>query len=247
METVLGNCIGSVLQDGSTVEPLIATKGGMKRIGCESNSWREASYHTSEAWETCIRASLRRLHCDAQHPLALWQVHHCKPQHLAAVMTALQRLVAENLIQYVGLCNVSVADVGFCQQYLPIASVQNPYSLWDRTAERPLHGKSTNTSKRGMLAYCTEHSIPFLAYGVLGGLAARRGENRWLAYPDLLSLADKKGIHITTLVLSMMRHRFPCLLPLVGTRRQRHMEMLRAVFSVRLTRRELELFPPLDA
>jgi aryl-alcohol dehydrogenase-like predicted oxidoreductase len=260
METLLGTLCpgtgspapGTALQPlGLPVRlPVVATKGGMMRTGSESNSWREAAYRSPEAWEACVRASLARLRCDASHPLPLWQVHHCKPRHLAAAMPALQKLVAEKLILHVGLCNVSVADIEFCQQYLPIASIQNAYSLWDRTAERPLHSQSgrssASTSKRGVLEYCSENNIPFLAYGVLGGLASRRGEDRWRAYPQLLSLAAEKGIHVTTLVLSMMRHRFPCLLPLVGSRRLLHVEMLRGVAEVRLTQRELDVFPSLN-
>jgi pyridoxine 4-dehydrogenase len=246
MESLLGKLISSN-NDELSMKPLVATKGGMMRTGSESNSWREASYSTPEAWEACIRSSLKRLRCDANNPLPLWQVHHCKPNNLIAAMTACQKLLAENLILHIGLCNVTVADIELCQQLVPVASVQNSYSLWDRTAERPLTTSSnrSSTSKRGVLKYCSDNSIPFLAYGALGGLATRRGEDRWCEYPQLLALADRKGVSVTSLVLSMMRHRFPCLLPLVGSRRLEHVKMLRQAYEVRLTRSELNEFPSL--
>ena len=235
--------LGSLKND--TNDHVIATKGGMIRIGSSSNSWREANYDTSEAWEACIRASLARLKCDASNPIDLWQIHHCTQKNLVAAMKACRKLLAENIILHVGLCNVSISDVELCSKYVPIASVQNPYSMWDRTAERPMSSSSSSTSKRGMLAYCTENSIPFIAYGVLGGLSTRRGEEKWQSFPELTSLAKTKGIHITTLVLAMMRYRFPCMLPLVGSRRIEHLEMLRDISKVRLTKTELEMYPPL--
>lgn len=221
--------------------PILATKGGMRRIGSDHSSWREASFNTADEWETCIRESLIRLKCNENNPLPIWQVHHCKSQNLKAVMLACRKLVASNLITSIGLCNVTVAEVEYCQQFLPIVSVQNPYSFWHRTAEKPI-GKTTNT-KRGMLEYCKKNQIIFIAYGFLGGLSARRGENKWTQFPQLLNLAMKKEVNVCILALAMIRYIYPHVLPLVGTRRLDHIHSLKMVGQLRFTQEELSMFP----
>ncbi|CAM9684303.1 unnamed protein product, partial [Ectocarpus fasciculatus] len=228
---------------------IIGTKGGMVRIGSESNSWREANYTTSAEWENCIRASLERLNYHSD-PLPLWMVHHCKKNKasLEALMTACQVLVRENRIVHIGLCNVTVAEVEFCQKFLPIACVQNKYSLYHRIAEKPLHVDSSrviaSNTQRGMIDYCTEKQIPFLAYGVLGGVSARRGDcSLKVDFPEIARQAHRKGVAPQILVLAWIRHRFPIVMPLVGSRSIQKLTELRKAYEVRFSAEDMLDFP----
>jgi len=108
---------------------LIATKGGLLRT--DSGAWpRDARpEHLREACE----GSLRRLRLDR---IDLYQLHAPDPDvPFEESVGELVRLRDEGKIRYVGLSNVSVEQLRRAQERVPVVSVQNRYSLADRSSE----------------------------------------------------------------------------------------------------------------
>lgn len=253
--------------------PVIGSKGGMMRINARPDGWRFASYNSDvDQWEACIRGSVERLGGSRDRPLQLWQVHHCHAINWNAVMSACDRVLKDGLVLNIGLCNVTVADVKLCQQLadFPIVSVQNHYSLWDRAAEKPLPINASKSCMKGMLQFCTDQQIPFIAHGkisfhytvrplvglsfpiaccvlicvgALGGTAARRGTRNLVAdFPQVVAMATAKQVSPYVLTLAWMRHHWPCILHIVGSRHVAHFQDLKVAYNVRFTREELEAF-----
>ncbi len=108
---------------------VIATKGGLTRPG--PGQWTPNG--RPEYIMDCIEGSLRRLMRDR---IDLWQLHRIDPkvpveETLGPVVDA----VNAGKIRFVGLSEVSVADIERVQKVVPIASVQNKYNLTDRKWE----------------------------------------------------------------------------------------------------------------
>lgn len=112
-------------------------------------------------------------------PIQLWQLHHAdanNEESLKRAMEALKVLVEKGVVKQVGLCNATVAQIQLCREIVPIVSVQNHWSLWDRVYERPLKPNASKSNKGGVLPYSKEHGITFIPYGCMGGTQARSGK-----------------------------------------------------------------------
>lgn len=110
--------------------------------------------------------SLRRLGVDK---IDLYQIHWPNPRvPIAETMRAMERLVDDGLVGYVGVSNFSVADMEKAQAAMPhqpIASNQILYNLRRRRAERDV------------IPYCRQHGIAVMAYSPLheGALTGNGG------------------------------------------------------------------------
>lgn len=97
--------------------------------------------------------SLKKLDTDY---IDIYQVHWPNPSFpIKDTMEAMEKLVDEGLVQYVGVSNFSVKQMKEAQHYFPnykIQSNQVRYNLNDREIEDDL------------LPYCQENSITLLAY-----------------------------------------------------------------------------------
>ena len=86
----------------------------------------------------------------------LYQIH--APNHrvqLAETMRAMERLVADGVIRFIGVSNFSVEDLKAAQDVLAkgtLVSNQVKYNLFDREIEADV------------LPYCKEHGITVIAY-----------------------------------------------------------------------------------
>lgn len=101
-------------------------------------------------------ASLSRLACGV---IDLFQIHFPSAAvPIADTMGALERLVEQGKVRYVGVSNFSVPELRAAQRVsrVPIVSNQVEYSVIERTIEREL------------LDYCREQRITVLAYRPLG-------------------------------------------------------------------------------
>jgi aryl-alcohol dehydrogenase-like predicted oxidoreductase len=200
-------------------QAIIATKGGMQRHMSNEeshNTWLRP-VASPEKIEALIRASHARL--GGKRPIPLWQVHHADEKATLPVMRAAQRMQKEGLISHLGVCNVSLAQLEALRaDGIRIATVQNEFSIWTRTASSPNNGNKTG--KTGILEYCRHHGLVFLAYSPLGGLKTRRGE-RDLArdFPQFAAEAKNRGCDPCALLMATMRRLFPEVVLLVGTRR----------------------------
>jgi aryl-alcohol dehydrogenase-like predicted oxidoreductase len=146
-ETILGEALRSeITSHRSSV--VLATKGGLRKIGDELV--RDAS----PAWlRQGVEASLRALGTDY---IDLYQVHWPDP-HIPFEETAnaLDALVKEGKIRYVGVSNFDASQMASFEQTRKIDTLQPPYHLFRRDIEKEI------------LPYCEQHGIGVLIYGPL--------------------------------------------------------------------------------
>jgi len=108
---------------------VIATKGGLART--RSGGWPSDGRpeHLREACE----GSLRRLRIER---IDVYQLHAPDPRvPLEESVGELKRLRDEGKVRHVGLSNVSVDELERARRIVPIVSVQNRYSLAQRSSE----------------------------------------------------------------------------------------------------------------
>ncbi len=151
---------------------LVATKGGMIRPG---GRWeRDGSpRHLRAACE----ASLKAL---GVAQIALYQLHAPDPAvPFEESVGALAALKEQGKIRHVGLSNVSVEQIRRAQAIVPIVSVQNRLNPYFREA---LTG--------GVVEYCGQQGIGFLAYSPTGGGRLTR---KLPAHPVLSRIAARLG------------------------------------------------------
>ncbi len=197
---------------------VIATKGGMQRhatVEESTGAWLRPVSSPNQI-EALIRASHKRL--GGRDPIPLWQVHHVDEKATVPVMKAAQRMQREGLIRHLGVCNVSVAQLeALRKEGIAIVSVQNEFSIWTRTAATASNGNLSG--KTGVLDYCREHGLLFLAYAPMGGLKARRAERNLVKdFPQFAAEAAKRQCDAHALLMATMRTLWPHAVLLVGTR-----------------------------
>jgi aryl-alcohol dehydrogenase-like predicted oxidoreductase len=157
---------------GRREQVLVATKGGLTR---PRGAWeRDASpRHLRLACERSLRAL-------GVEQLALYQLHAPDPAvRFEESVGALADLRREGKIRWIGLSNVSLAQLRVAETIGPIATVQNRLSPFFREAVAG-----------GLVAYCGERKIGFLAYSPVGGGRLNR---RVPDHPVLRELSGKLG------------------------------------------------------
>lgn len=130
---------------------IVATKGGLVR---PDGRWDNDA--RPERLRAACHRSLLALGTDR---IDLYQLHAPDPQvPFADSVGELARLRQEGKIQWVGLSNVSVAQIREAGRLVPITTVQNRLNPFFREA---LSG--------GVVRHCAEQGIGFLAYSPTGG------------------------------------------------------------------------------
>ena len=130
---------------------LVATKGGMIR---PDGRW-ERDARPERLRRACDR-SLQALKVDR---IDLYQLH--APDHQVPFeesVGALVELQREGKIRWIGLSNVSVAEIKAAEAIGEVATVQNRLNPFFREA-----------IETGVVRYCGERGIGFLAYSPTGG------------------------------------------------------------------------------
>src|SRR3954451_10772695 len=108
---------------------VIATKGGLTRSG--PGQWQRDC--RPERLKQCCEASLRRLKVDR---IDLYQLHAVDPKlPYAEQIGALAELKSEGKIRHVGVCNVGRTELEEARAITDVVSVQNRYSVVDRSSE----------------------------------------------------------------------------------------------------------------
>src|SRR5207302_103792 len=117
-------------------ELVIATKGGLDRPG--PNRWTPNG--RPEHLRVACEGSLKRLRVDR---IDVYQFHRPDPQvPFEESVGTLVRLKDEGKIRHIGLSNVTVDELERAQKLTPIVSVQNRYSLFERSSEPVLEACS---------------------------------------------------------------------------------------------------------
>jgi pyridoxine 4-dehydrogenase len=195
---------------------VIGTKGGLLRPG--PGDWRR-DLRPERIKESC-EASLRRLKVDR---IDLYQLHAVDPNvPYEETVGAVADLKREGKIRHVGVCNVGRTDLEIARAIVDVVSVQNRYSLVDRSAER-------------VLEVCERDGLGFLPWYPLG--SGDLGEDAAATLDEVGSAYDASRFQIA---LAWLLRRSPVMLPIPGTSRVEHLEQNTAAASLELTDEEMK-------
>lgn len=171
-----------------------------------------------------VEGSLRRLKLDQ---IDLYQLHRPDPKvPLAKSVQTLAALQQEGKIRYIGLSNVTLEQLKAAQAIAPIASVQNRYSLINRSDEE-------------ILDYCTAQNIAFIPHGSLGAHPLKPGTPLSNKDGVLTQIAQHYGVGPTQIALAWLLHRAPNILLIPGTTTIGHLEENMKATSLQLSKTEI--------
>jgi len=192
-------------------ELVIATKGGWNRPG--PNQWTHDA--SPEHLRKAIEGSLKRLRLERIH---LYQLHAPDPvTPFDESVETLAELRAQGKIHMVGLSNVTREHVERAQKIVPIASVQNRYSVADHEWD-------------SVIDYCQEQGIAFIPWFPLGGGKA--------VNDALAKVAKAHHANPHQVALAWLLQRSPIMLPIPGTSSVAHLEENLGAGNVHLTSEE---------
>ncbi len=184
---------------------VIATKGGIHKPAPD-NIQADGS---PESLRRGIEGSLQRLR---REHIDLYQLHRPDPKvPFAESIQTLAELRQAGKIRHIGVSNVTLEQLQEAQEIVPIASVQNRFSLVERTHE-------------AILDYATAQHIAFIPYGSLGAHPLRRGAPLAQAEGILASIAQAHKANPTQVALAWLLHRAPNILLIPGTTTIAHLE-----------------------
>ena len=192
---------------------VIATKGGLERPG--PDQWVENG--KPEHLKSACELSLRRLRLDQ---IGLYQLHRIDPKVPAEdQLGALKDLQAEGKIKHIGLSEVSVRQLQDARTIVPIASVQNRYSVTDRGSE-------------DVLDYCEQNDIVFIPWFPLAAGQLTGAES------PLRRVATQKNATPSQVALAWLLARSPVIVPIPGTSKVAHLVENVAALAITLTEDE---------
>lgn len=195
---------------------VIATKGGIYK---PSPDLIRADGHPENLRRGC-EASLQRLKIEQ---IDLYQLHRPDPNvPFAESVGALAELQREGKIRHIGLSNVTLAQLQAAQSITKIASVQNRFSITDRTYA-------------DLLDYCTQQAITFIPYGSLDAHPLKQGAPLANAEGKLREIADRLGVKPNQIALAWLLHHAPNIILIPGTTTISHLEENVVVAAIQLT------------
>jgi aryl-alcohol dehydrogenase-like predicted oxidoreductase len=186
---------------GASEQVIVATKGGLIRPG---GGWeRDASpQHLRSACDRSRKAL-------GVERIALYQLHAPDPAvRFEDSVGALAELQREGKIRWVGLSNVTVAQIKAAEAIVPIATVQNRLSPFFR---EPI--------AEGVVRYCGERGLGFLAYSPLGGGRLNR---KLPQHPVVRGIAERLGRSPHAVVISWVLAQGPTVFAIPGARTGEH-------------------------
>jgi aryl-alcohol dehydrogenase-like predicted oxidoreductase len=215
-ERLVARALGSWPGDRDQV--IVATKGGVTR--------------PAGRWDTDGRPQHLRAACERSlealgvERIDLYQLHAPDPKvPLAESVGALAELQQEGKIRWIGLSNVSVAEILEAESIAPVTTVQNRLNPFFREA-----------LATGVVEHCTEQGIGFLAYSPTGG---GRLNLKLPAHPVLQPMAARLGTTPHALVLAWVLARSPSVIVIPSARSVEH--ALDSVSAADLTLSEADL------
>lgn len=193
---------------------IVATKGGMTR---PDGRW-EKNGRPRHLRQACER-SLRALGVDA---IDLYQLHVPDPEvPFEESVGEISRLWEEGKVLAAGISNVTLDQLRVAQEIVPVASVQNRFSPWDRSSE-----------EEGIVDYCRENGITFLPYSPVGG---GRRVKLLRESEEVRAIAARRDATPEEVVLAWVLSRSPSLVAIPGASRTESIES-----SVRAAEVELD-------
>jgi pyridoxine 4-dehydrogenase len=192
---------------GAALSPIpgdcvVATKGG----------W---SSGRPEAIRAEFEESLRRLRTDV---ITLYYLHRVDPQTpIEESVGAIREYRDSGKIRHVGLSNVGIEEIERVRQNVPIAAVQNHYSLSERKHD-------------DVVEYCAREGIVFVAYFPLRGVGG----------PAIAEIAERHGATPPQIALAWLLRRSSVTLPIPGTLSFEHLQENLAALEIKLSEPEFE-------
>jgi aryl-alcohol dehydrogenase-like predicted oxidoreductase len=186
---------------GARDQVTVATKGGVVR---PAGRW-DSDARPAQLRAACDR-SLQALGVDQ---IALYQLHAPDPRvRFAESVGELAKLRNEGKIRWVGLSNVSLAQIREAQAIVPITSVQNRLNPYFR-----------ESLASGVVRYCAEQGIGFLAYSPTGG---GRLTLKLPGHPVLSRIAAGHGVSTHAVVLAWVLAQSPTVIVIPSARKVEH-------------------------
>jgi pyridoxine 4-dehydrogenase len=193
---------------------VIATKG----LTHPPNRWGQQG--NPGRLREAVEGSLRRLRLER---IDLYQLARIDPTVPATdQFGVLAELREQGKVRHVGLSEVGVDQVQAARKLVPVASVQNRYSLADRAWEP-------------VVDHCEREGIAFLPWFPLG--AGRLAE----AGGTLVEIARRHQATPAQVALAWLLRRSPVMVPIPGTSSVAHLEENLAASTLRLADDEFQL------
>ena len=192
---------------------VIATKGGITRQGPAKTEYVGRAGYLIQ----CVEMSLRRLKLER---IDLYQLHRIDPRTpLEESLGALKQMQEQGKIRHIGLSEVTPAEVEEARKIVPVATIQNRYSLGDRRHDQTLD-------------WCTDQGIGFMPwYPMAGGKLMKDGQPG--AQP-LAEIAARYSISVPQLSIAWLLHRSPVMLPIPGTSKVVHLDQNVAAAAMKM-------------
>jgi pyridoxine 4-dehydrogenase len=196
---------------------VIATKGGLLKTGpgqIRSDGGRKNLRDSCEA-------SMRRLKVEQ---IDLYQLHRPDPDvPLTESVTALAELAAEGKIKHVGLSNVTLSQLEEARRIVPIASVQNRFSL-------------TFRENHDVFTYCAREHIVFIPWGPLGARGFQYGAPLAQPLGPVGDIASRLRATPGQIALAWLLSRGPNVVVIPGTTSIEHLEENVGAGAIELTK-----------
>jgi aryl-alcohol dehydrogenase-like predicted oxidoreductase len=193
---------------------VIATKCGLVR----PSPGRWDSDARPEKLRRDLEGSLKRLKLER---IDVYQLHAPDPKvPFAESVGALADFQKEGKVRHIGLSNVTVRQLEQARKLVPIVSVQNRYSIGERSSE-------------DVLQACEKLGIAFLPWYPLGDGFA-------LKLSRVKKLAEKIKATPAQVAIAWLLAKSPVMLPIPGTSQVKHLEENVAAARLKLSKDELD-------
>lgn len=184
---------------------IVATKGGAGGAG----------RGRPEVLRAELEQSLQRLNTDT---ISLYYLHRVDPETpIEESVGVIKEYQDQGKVLHVGLSEVNIEQIERARRVVPIAAVQNHYSLSERKYD-------------SVVDYCTAEGIAFVPFFPLRGV-------------DIHALAEIAARHAATppqIALAWLLRRSPAMLPIPGTLSLDHVNENLAAVQIELTDAEFE-------
>jgi pyridoxine 4-dehydrogenase len=196
----------------------LATKVGARRDA--EGGWLPAQ--RPEELRTGVEDNLRSLQVDRMELVNLRLLPGDGAPHvpLAEQLGALEDMRAEGKLELIGVSNVSREQAEEALELVAVASIQNGYSLLNRTSE-------------DLLELCRERDLAFVPFFPLGS-AFTGGPARLAADPTVSRIAAKHSATPSQIALAWLLHRDGRILLIPGTSSLAHLKENLAAAAVAL-------------